>query len=61
MASDFPTARLHLASAYDHLRGNDHLSTEVRYAIDLLIEAIATKEFVHKSAEILPFKQRTRP
>lgn len=61
MTSDFPTARLHLQRAYEHLRGNDRLSIEVRYAIDLLIEAIATKEFARKPAEILLFKQRTRP
>lgn len=60
MTSDFSAARLHLQKAYDSLCGNDRISAEARYAIDLLIEAIAAREFSRKPAEILPFKRRTR-
>lgn len=60
MTSDFPKARLHLQRAYDHLHGNDRLSTEVRRALDLLIEAVAAREFARRSANILPFEQRRR-
>lgn len=60
MTSDFSIARQHLQKAYDSLRGADRMSAEARHAIDLLIEAIATREFARKPAEILPFKRRTQ-
>ena len=45
MESDFKTARLALTEALANLQGSDPFSARTREALDLLIEAIAQKEF----------------
>lgn len=53
--SDFTGARAHLERALECLHGTDETSENARQAIDLLIEAVAAKEFQRHSAKIVTF------
>ena len=44
-SSNFAAARLFLERAAEMLQGDDETSQQAREALDLLIEAVVTKEF----------------
>ena len=58
MRSNYPAARAHLERAYDHLRGTDDTSRQVREALDLLIEACAVAECRRGPAEVVRFPSK---
>jgi hypothetical protein len=63
MHSDFHRARLFLERALEVLQGGDETSVHAREALDLLIEACATKEFSRANFDatnVRYFPNRTR-
>lgn len=57
--SDFSAARMHLERAYVCLNGTDETSRNAREAIDLLIEAIATKVLQELDSKVITFPNAT--
>ncbi len=63
MHSDFHRARRLLERALEALQGGDETSVHAREALDLLIEACATKEFYRakfNATNVRYFPNRTR-
>ncbi|MCV3210960.1 hypothetical protein OHD62_22710 [Mesorhizobium sp. YC-39] len=60
MKSDFAAAHLHLERACHYLRGDDETSSEVRTALDLLIEAIVAAQYMRPVADVVEFPRSAR-
>jgi hypothetical protein len=62
MNSNFGDARELLEQAWLQLQGDDETSRKSRFAIDILVEAIATAEHSkpYRQAEIIEFRQAAR-
>lgn len=60
MKSDFAAAHLHLERACHYLRGGDETSSEVRVALDLLIEAIVAAQYTRPVADVVEFPRPAR-
>lgn len=60
MKSDFAAAHLHLERACHYLRGDDETSSEVRAALDLLIEAIVAAQYMRPVADVVEFPRSAR-
>jgi hypothetical protein len=56
MQSDFAAVRRLLEAAQQHVTGTDRTSTQVREALELLIEAAMTAE--HSRCKVVPFVGR---
>lgn len=62
MNSNFGHARELLEQAWLQLQGDDETSRKSRFAIDILVEAVATAEHSkpYRQAEIIEFRQAAR-
>ena len=62
MQTDFTTLRQYLEGAWLQVHGDDELASQLREALDRLIETVAVAECSRpaRAATVLPFPRRAR-
>jgi len=58
LASDFAATRVNIERALESLRGTDEISTYIRDALDLLLEAVIVAEHRRAPAQVFEFPRR---